>query len=101
MRNGHADDYDRDSLHGVLGVVRSTEQLQLPEETMTGTIHEHKKSATVQATITANDGQIAIASMPAPSTETLRIIRYGSIQTEQYFRAQWAVGKSITVEGRK
>jgi len=64
-------------------------------------IHAHKKSATVQATVTANDGQLAIVSLPAPSTETLKIHRYGSIQTEEYFRAQWAVGKSVTVEGRK
>ena len=64
-------------------------------------IHAHKKSPTVQATITSNDGSIAIISMPAPSTETLRIVRYGALDTEDYFKAQWAVGKSVTVEGRK
>ena len=64
-------------------------------------IHAHKKSPTVQGVVTSNDGALAIISMPAPSTEMLRIIRYGAICTEQYFKAQWAVGKSVTVEGRK
>jgi hypothetical protein len=64
-------------------------------------IHAHKKSATVQAVVTSNDGAVAVLAMPSPSTDTLRIVRYGSLCTEDYFKAQWAVGKSITVEGRK
>ena len=64
-------------------------------------IHAHKKSPTVQGLVTSNDGAVAVIAMPKPSTETLKIIRYGSICTEDYFRAQWAVGKAVTVEGRK
>ena len=63
-------------------------------------IHEHKKSPTVQATVTSNDGNLAIIAMPAPSVETLRIVRFFN-EEETHFKAQWAVGKSVTVEGRK
>lgn len=63
-------------------------------------IHAHKKSPTVQATVTVNDGNVAIITMPAPSTETLRVIRFFN-ETEEHFKAQWAVEKAVTVEGRK
>ena len=63
-------------------------------------IHEHKKSPTVQGLVTTNDGNLAIIAMPAPSVETLRIVRFFN-EEESHFKAQWAVGKSVTVEGRK
>jgi hypothetical protein len=62
-------------------------------------IHTHKKVKTMQGRVTSNDGQVAAITLP--STETLKILRYGSTQTEEYFLAQWAVGKDITVEGTR
>lgn len=48
--------------------------------------------------VASNDGTVAVITVSP--RETLRIIRFGSIQTEAYFTAQWAVGKEVTVEGK-
>lgn len=53
-----------------------------------------EKLVTPKGTVTSNDGDLALVTMP--STETLKVYRYGT-QTEEDFRAKWRVGKEITV----
>lgn len=61
-------------------------------------IKAHKTPTTVRGKVTSNDGTLAIVTMP--STETLRILRFFTASDEG-FKAQWTVGKEVTVENRK